>query len=254
MAKLCPHLFPPGRTKLVQDTYKRRSTCIICLNIEPYPSISNTGKSSKFTRSASRLCRRRTKLGDVGRASGEDGEDELGTRSVHGDVRPSLPCSMGPSVSPTFVPHCSSVLKTLCASLRPSAPLCAPLRQKSSPMQASYTCKGFGPRASAAPVARAFFKAIPMSAPYKVLITGSTKGVGKALAEQFLTAGDSVVISSRSEERVNETVRELAEKFGQDKVHCLWKWLALLIMGRRSWEELISGSTMLDPMRTSEFG
>lgn len=33
--------------------------------------------------------------------------------------------------------------------------------------------------------------------PYRVLITGSTKGVGRALAEEFVRAGDSVVITSR---------------------------------------------------------
>lgn len=66
--------------------------------------------------------------------------------------------------------------------------------------------------------------------PYRVLITGSTKGVGRALAEQFVRAGDSVVITSRDgtlkgcfvslcvcvqhnrnhpDERVAATVREL---------------------------------------------
>ena len=33
---------------------------------------------------------------------------------------------------------------------------------------------------------------------FNVVITGSTKGVGRAMAEEFLKAGDSVIISSRS--------------------------------------------------------
>ncbi|KAG6472148.1 hypothetical protein ZIOFF_069605 [Zingiber officinale] len=38
----------------------------------------------------------------------------------------------------------------------------------------------------------------PMLPPYNVLITGSTKGIGYALAREFLKAGDNVLICSRS--------------------------------------------------------
>ncbi|KAH9769303.1 chlorophyll(ide) b reductase NOL [Citrus sinensis] len=38
----------------------------------------------------------------------------------------------------------------------------------------------------------------PMLPPYNVLITGSTKGIGYALAKEFLKAGDNVIICSRS--------------------------------------------------------
>ncbi|KAF3551433.1 hypothetical protein DY000_02000185 [Brassica cretica] len=44
----------------------------------------------------------------------------------------------------------------------------------------------------------------PMTPPYNVLITGSTKGIGHALAREFLKAGDNVVICSRSGEK-NQT-------------------------------------------------
>ncbi|GAB4813022.1 hypothetical protein N2152v2_000068 [Parachlorella kessleri] len=47
--------------------------------------------------------------------------------------------------------------------------------------------------------------------PYNVVITGSTKGVGRALAEEFVKAGDSVVVCSRGPERVATAVEELAE-------------------------------------------
>lgn len=54
--------------------------------------------------------------------------------------------------------------------------------------------------------------------PFNVIVTGSTKGVGKALAREFLLKGDSVIISSRSEERVAEVVEELSNEFGSDRV------------------------------------
>jgi chlorophyll(ide) b reductase len=44
---------------------------------------------------------------------------------------------------------------------------------------------------------------------FNVLITGSTKGVGKALATEFIRAGDSVVITSRDPTRVSNTVDQL---------------------------------------------
>lgn len=53
--------------------------------------------------------------------------------------------------------------------------------------------------------------------PRNVVITGSTRGLGKALAREFLLAGDNVVVTSRSEEAVRSTVEEiLAEKFMQE--------------------------------------
>lgn len=42
-----------------------------------------------------------------------------------------------------------------------------------------------------------------------VVITGSTRGLGKALAREFLRAGDNVFITSRSPEGVDSTVLEL---------------------------------------------
>jgi chlorophyll(ide) b reductase len=48
-------------------------------------------------------------------------------------------------------------------------------------------------------------------AAYNVVITGATKGVGKALAQEFVRAGDNVVVASRSPDRVAATVAELDE-------------------------------------------
>lgn len=47
--------------------------------------------------------------------------------------------------------------------------------------------------------------------PRNVVITGSTRGLGKALAREFLLSGDRVVVTSRSPESVQATVKELEE-------------------------------------------
>ncbi len=46
------------------------------------------------------------------------------------------------------------------------------------------------------------------------LITGSTRGIGRAIAEEFAKAGASVIVSGRVEERAVEVAKELAEKYG----------------------------------------
>ncbi|XP_030545355.1 chlorophyll(ide) b reductase NOL, chloroplastic isoform X1 [Rhodamnia argentea] len=58
----------------------------------------------------------------------------------------------------------------------------------------------------------------PMTPPYNVLITGSTKGIGYALAKEFLKAGDNVLICSRSVERVESAVQDLRKEFGEQHV------------------------------------
>jgi len=51
-----------------------------------------------------------------------------------------------------------------------------------------------------------------------IVITGSTKGIGYALAKEFLSYGDNLVISSRTEEKVNLVVEELQGKYPECKV------------------------------------
>ncbi|RCV41630.1 hypothetical protein SETIT_9G152400v2 [Setaria italica] len=58
----------------------------------------------------------------------------------------------------------------------------------------------------------------PMVPPYNVLITGSTKGIGYALARKFLEAGDNVIICSRSAEKVESVVGELKRGYGEQHV------------------------------------
>lgn len=47
--------------------------------------------------------------------------------------------------------------------------------------------------------------------PRNVVITGSTRGLGKALAREFLLSGDRVVVASRSPQSVLQTISELEE-------------------------------------------
>lgn len=52
----------------------------------------------------------------------------------------------------------------------------------------------------------------------RVVVTGSTKGIGYALARKFLASGDRVVVTSRSQARVDRVVSELALEFGVENV------------------------------------
>ncbi|KAF5748588.1 hypothetical protein HS088_TW04G00546 [Tripterygium wilfordii] len=54
--------------------------------------------------------------------------------------------------------------------------------------------------------------------PRNVVITGSTRGLGKALAREFLLSGDRVVVASRSPESVDMTVKELEENLKEGMV------------------------------------
>nr|QIC54087.1 chlorophyll b reductase [Paeonia lactiflora] len=54
--------------------------------------------------------------------------------------------------------------------------------------------------------------------PRNVVITGSTRGLGKALAREFLLSGDHVVVASRSPESVHMTVKELEENLKEGMI------------------------------------
>lgn len=53
----------------------------------------------------------------------------------------------------------------------------------------------------------------------RVLVTGSTKGIGRAAACELLELGASVMVSSRSEADVQALVKEWRAKFGAERVH-----------------------------------
>ncbi|BDA41255.1 Chlorophyll(ide) b reductase NOL, chloroplastic [Coccomyxa sp. Obi] len=52
----------------------------------------------------------------------------------------------------------------------------------------------------------------------KVVITGSSRGLGYALADQFLALGDDVVVSSRTEQACKEAAEKLAERHPASRV------------------------------------
>lgn len=52
---------------------------------------------------------------------------------------------------------------------------------------------------------------VSRAGPRNVVITGSTRGLGKALAREFLLSGDRVVVASRSIASVDLTIKELEE-------------------------------------------
>ncbi|MCO5573307.1 hypothetical protein L7F22_027076 [Adiantum nelumboides] len=58
----------------------------------------------------------------------------------------------------------------------------------------------------------------PRTPPFHALITGSTKGIGFALARKFLQDGDKVIICSRSGENVDKAVESLTQEFGEQRV------------------------------------
>lgn len=52
-----------------------------------------------------------------------------------------------------------------------------------------------------------------------VVITGSTRGIGRGLAEAFLQHGCEVVINGRRQERVDQVITELAQMYPAEKVY-----------------------------------
>jgi len=52
-----------------------------------------------------------------------------------------------------------------------------------------------------------------------IVITGSTRGIGFGLADEFLKRGNAVTISGRSEESVNTAIRDLAKRHDSQRIH-----------------------------------
>lgn len=51
-----------------------------------------------------------------------------------------------------------------------------------------------------------------------IIITGNTKGIGRAVTEEFLQTGDNVLISSRNQERVDQVVSDLKDRFPDSQI------------------------------------
>ncbi|XP_057468373.1 probable chlorophyll(ide) b reductase NYC1, chloroplastic [Actinidia eriantha] len=58
---------------------------------------------------------------------------------------------------------------------------------------------------------------VSRAGPRNVVITGSTRGLGKALAREFLLSGDRVIVASRSPESVDMTIKELEENLEEGR-------------------------------------
>ncbi len=52
--------------------------------------------------------------------------------------------------------------------------------------------------------------------PLHVVVTGGSRGLGKALCRELLAAGDRVLLTSRTQEAVDKAVAELREEVGGD--------------------------------------
>lgn len=52
-----------------------------------------------------------------------------------------------------------------------------------------------------------------------VIITGASKGIGKAIAKQFAAAGNALFLCARNEKHLLEVAGELVKKYPQSKVH-----------------------------------
>ena len=50
------------------------------------------------------------------------------------------------------------------------------------------------------------------------LITGGTSGIGKEIAQAFLNAGANVIITGRNDDKINDCIKELSEKYSPTKV------------------------------------
>ncbi|KEF38490.1 short-chain alcohol dehydrogenase [Schinkia azotoformans MEV2011] len=53
----------------------------------------------------------------------------------------------------------------------------------------------------------------------KALVTGSTSGIGKAIAMSLVAEGATVLINGRREEKVNQTIKEIHAKYPDAILH-----------------------------------
>ncbi len=52
-----------------------------------------------------------------------------------------------------------------------------------------------------------------------IIITGASKGIGKAIAKQFAAANNTLFLCARNEDQLNATANELRQQFPQSTVH-----------------------------------
>jgi NAD(P)-dependent dehydrogenase (short-subunit alcohol dehydrogenase family) len=79
-----------------------------------------------------------------------------------------------------------------------------------------------------------------------ILVTGATDGLGKALARDLASRGATVLLHGRSHERLAETLREIGEATGSDRVRPYLADLSSLDEVRRLAEEVERDHERLD--------
>jgi len=71
------------------------------------------------------------------------------------------------------------------------------------------------------------------------VITGSTKGIGRAIAERMVEHGAQVVISSRKQDQCDQVAKEINDKFGKGKAIAV----AANISSKENLQNLVDEST-----------
>ncbi|MEH6549219.1 MAG: SDR family NAD(P)-dependent oxidoreductase [Pseudomonadales bacterium] len=79
-----------------------------------------------------------------------------------------------------------------------------------------------------------------------VVVTGSTRGIGRGLVEEFLKRDCQVVVSSRHQAAVDEVVAELAASYGADKVAGCACDISSEVSLRALWDAAISAFGQVD--------
>lgn len=79
-----------------------------------------------------------------------------------------------------------------------------------------------------------------------VVITGSTRGIGRGLAENFLARGCKVMVSGRQQAGVDEVVAELATGHGADNVKGKACEITEVEQLQSLWDEAINGFGRVD--------
>jgi NAD(P)-dependent dehydrogenase (short-subunit alcohol dehydrogenase family) len=78
------------------------------------------------------------------------------------------------------------------------------------------------------------------------LVTGATDGLGRSVARELASAGATVLVHGRSGPRLEETVREIRDATGNDRIHSYFADLSSLEEVRRLAEEVERGHQRLD--------
>ena len=88
----------------------------------------------------------------------------------------------------------------------------------------------------------------------RILITGSTRGLGFELARSFLARGDKVFVTSRDAAKVSDAVATLRETFGNDSVAGLEADVskAASVEAMANPDEMLDGSVRLDAVGGGE--